>query len=54
MYRNDDDACIIEVNNLKKEDNGKWTCNMSDSNSESYASLPFCVEVQDKPLTIGQ
>ena len=51
MYRNDDDACIIEVNNLKKKDNGKWTCNMSDSNSESYASLPFPVEVQDKPFT---
>ena len=51
MYRNDDDACVIEVNDLKKGDGGRWTCNMSDTNSESYASLPFRVEVQDKPLT---
>ena len=50
MYRNDDDACVIEVNDLKKEDTGRWTCNMSDTNSESYSWVPFNVRVQDNPL----
>ena len=46
MHQNDDNACVIEVKDLTKEDAGRWTCNMSDTNSESYI-----LEFKKNPLT---
>ena len=42
-----DTSCIIEVKNLKKEDDGKWTCEITDANSKSDTH-EFVVAVQDK------